>query len=162
MKNYTSGFTLLELIIVIVIIGIMAAFGISNYPGVQKTAQDTHRMSDLKQYHTSLETYANKNGGFYTSRTSAVIASGALCTDLGLSQCPADPKTGQNICAGTGLCNYYYISNGTNGTASATSFVLFARLEKKVNDQYVFFVVCSNGSTGNTALTWTPSATCPL
>jgi prepilin peptidase dependent protein A len=161
-----NGFSLVELLIVMAIIGIMATFGIVSYPGIQKTARDTQRKSDLKQYHTSLESYANRKGGFYPSRNSQMYASdqnGAtpnLCsTDLGLSQCPIDPKANQNVCM-TGTCNYYFISNGTcaAGTACASSFVLYARLEK----ENMFYVICSNGSSGLKSVPWTPSASCPL
>lgn len=176
-KENNIGLTMLELLIVMSIIGIMATFGTVTYPGVQRNARDTQRRSDLKQYHTSLETYANRSGGFYPGRTSVTppytyasdqngITPNLCDTDLNLSECPADPKANQNVC-GSQTCNYYYISNGTNGTATATSptatrFVLFSRLENRVNDQFVFFVICSDGSTGTTPLTWTPSSVCPL
>ena len=158
---------MLELLIVISIIGMMAGFGLMTYPGAQKSARDTQRRSDMKQYQTSLESYANKKGGFYPSRTAQTPASDVhggtnLCSlDLGLSQCPADPKTGQTICAGVGICDYYYISNGTNGTATATVFNLYARLERKVGNDYVFYVICSNGASGTIA-SWTPGSACPL
>ncbi len=158
---------------VMAILGLLAGFGATRYPGVQKSARDARRKSDLKQYHTSLESFANRKGGFYPSRTSATNASDlscnpspcttSLCSDLGLSRCPTDPKMGQNICA-SGTCNYYYLSNGTDGTASASKFVLYSLLEKQVNDQNVYFVVCSGGATGTIAKTsWaTPGSTCPL
>lgn len=165
--GYSKGFTLLELLVVMSIIGIMASFGVITYPGVQRSARDAQRRSDLKQYHTALEGFANTKGGFYPSRISQTPASDQegttpnLCEDLSMSGCPADPKTNQNICA-AGLCNYYYFSNGTTGTATATAFVLYARLEKKVNNQDVFYVICGSGSSGTTPSTWAPSSTCPL
>lgn len=120
------------------------------YPGVQKTARDTQRKSDLKQYQTSLEVYANTKSGFYPSRTIETPASDLntsppnLCSDLGMSQCVRDPKDGTNECL-SGLCKYYYKSNGPNdGTATATQYVLFSRLEKVAG----FWVYCSNGSSG--------------
>jgi len=167
--NKKNGFTLLELIIAMAIISMLAGFGISKYPGLQKTSRDTQRKSDLKQYQTALESYANRKGGFYPCRISSILASDKsgsapyLCTDLGMSQCPADPKYGQSICAGNDVCNYYYISNGTGaGTATASVFVLYSRLERQVNGSNVYFIVCSGGKTGTTAVTWTPSSACPL
>jgi prepilin-type N-terminal cleavage/methylation domain-containing protein len=167
--SQNRGFTLLEMIISMSIICILAGFGIMKYPGVQKSARDTQRRSDLKQYQTSLESYANIKGGFYPSRTGSTPASDVgggtnLCsTDLGLSQCPADPKTGQSIC-GSGVCNYFYISDGTNDwKATAKVYVLYAILERELNSKYYYFVVCSNGATGTKDITtWTPGSVCPL
>ena len=170
--NKTKGFTLLELIVVMAIISLMAGFGVSQFPGVQKSSRDTQRKSDLKQYQSALESYANRKGGFYPSRTTTwMFASDGngvtpnLCADLAMNQCPADSKIGQAACGGTGTCNYYYISNGSNnGLANATIFVLYSRLEKQVNGNDVFFIVCSGGKTGtvNVSSWGTPSSTCPL
>jgi len=168
--NRENGFTLLELIIVMAIISMLAGFGISKFPGLQKSSRDTQRKSDLKQYQTALESYANRKGGFYPSRTAATFASDIngvtpnLCTtDLNMNQCPADPKRGQTVCS-SGSCDYYYISNGVNGSATATMFVLYSRLERQVNGNNVFFVTCSGGKTGtiNVSSWATPSSTCPL
>lgn len=73
-KNYKlkiiSGFTLLELLVVISIIGILAGLVLASFTGVQKGARDTNRSSDIKQYQTSLEQFANENSGLYPSRQS--------------------------------------------------------------------------------------------
>jgi len=155
---------------VMMIISVMAGFFVTNYPGMQKTARDTKRKSDLKQYQTSLERYANSNGGFFPSRTSQTYASDisgnpSLCTDLGLTQCPADPKDNQPLCIGTPkTCRYYYISDGLNGGgATASKFVLYAKQEKKSgSESYNYFLICSSGASGVRTSSWTPSSTCPL
>jgi prepilin-type N-terminal cleavage/methylation domain-containing protein len=143
MKRLKSGFTLVELLMVIAVIGVMAGFGFSKYPGVQKSSRDTNRRSDLKQYQTSLENYANIKGGFYPSRNSETPIS-TLCSDLGISNCPSDPHDGDPDC--NGVCNYYYTSNGScaAGAACASRYVLYARLEKN-NHENLFVVYCSNG-----------------
>ena len=138
-----KGFTYLEIVIVIVILGILAGFGINSYPGVQKQARDGKRMSDLKQYQTALENYAGSHGGFYPSMTSETSAE-SLCAYFGMTQCAADPKSGENVCL-SGVCNYFYQSNGSgSGTSTALQFVLYSRLEKKEG----YWVYCSNGSSG--------------
>ncbi|RYZ85786.1 MAG: prepilin-type N-terminal cleavage/methylation domain-containing protein, partial [Moraxellaceae bacterium] len=46
-STHTSGFTIVELLIVIVVIGILAAIVIVGYQGVTKRANDTAVRSDL-------------------------------------------------------------------------------------------------------------------
>ena len=111
------GYTYLEILMGLMILGVLSGLGLMMYPGVQKSARDNQRRSDLKQYQTSLENYARKNQGYYPSRNAETHASDMsggtpnVCTTyLGLSQCPADPKYGQSICRGA-TCNYYFWSN---------------------------------------------------
>lgn len=157
MKKYDYGYTMIELIMVMTLIGMMAGFGVNRYIGFQKTTRDTQRKSDLRQYQTSLESYANTNGGFFPSRTVVSQADTILCTDLGLTDCPADPKTGSSVCT-TNVCDYYFLSNGLNdGNANASRFALYAKMEKK----NMYTVLCANGSSFEQATAPT-IANCPL
>jgi prepilin-type N-terminal cleavage/methylation domain-containing protein len=144
-KNF-NGFTLIELLVVISIIGILAALATFSFAGSQRQARDSGRKSDLRQYQTSTESYASKNGGLYPQRPDAagVQASVRLCTDLGLTSCPEDSRYTIDP-----TYIYRYQSNGTvsDGTAAATRFVLWAKLENTTD----FFVVCSTGQSGTKA-----------
>jgi prepilin-type N-terminal cleavage/methylation domain-containing protein len=53
------GFTLVELLIVMGIIGVLATFFIGSYTGVQRRARDANRKSDLAQMSKALELYFN-------------------------------------------------------------------------------------------------------
>jgi general secretion pathway protein G len=55
MRKSTSGFTIVELLIVIVVIGILAAIVIVAYSGVQNRAYDTSVQSDLRAIGKQLE-----------------------------------------------------------------------------------------------------------
>ena len=55
MRKSTSGFTIVELLIVIVVIGILAAITIVAYNGVQSRAHDTSVQSDLRNIAKKLE-----------------------------------------------------------------------------------------------------------
>lgn len=55
MRKSTSGFTIVELLIVIVVIGILAAIVIVAYSGVQNRAYDTSVQSDLRSIAKKLE-----------------------------------------------------------------------------------------------------------
>jgi prepilin-type N-terminal cleavage/methylation domain-containing protein len=52
-KTRNSGFTLVELMVVMAIIAILATAGITQYSGFIKTARDSTRIQDLK----AIETY---------------------------------------------------------------------------------------------------------
>lgn len=133
MKN-KKAFTLIELLVVISIIGILAALAMVSFTGPQRQARDAGRKSDLRQYSTSLEEYANKNNGLYPVR-GAVSASSTLCSDLGLTGCPEDPKN-----ASDATFIYRYQSDGTY-------YVLWGKLENVTKT----WVVCSSGKVGEVA-----------
>ncbi|WP_276833866.1 type IV pilin protein, partial [Chryseobacterium cucumeris] len=61
MKKTTSGFTIVELLIVIVVIGILAAISVVAYNSVQVRARDAERISDVNQLHKALELFYAEN-----------------------------------------------------------------------------------------------------
>jgi len=63
-SNNLKGFTLVELIVVITIIGILATVGVGSYSNVLKTARDTKRKSDLRDIKTALDLYYFKHGTY--------------------------------------------------------------------------------------------------
>ena len=165
MKIYKStnkqinAFTLIEMLVVISLIGILAALALVSFGASQKQARDTTRKSDLKQYQTALEMYGNLTSGVFPSRTSSSSAYSTLCSDLNLKlepdiSCSQDPKN-----ASDSTFAYYYISNGTNGTASATTYVLWGKIENSSTTKY--WVVCSNGKNGEST-TAPSSSSCPI
>ena len=64
MKKTSSGFTIVELLIVIVVIGILAAITIVAYNGIQQRARDADRVNDMSSLKKALALfYAEK--GYY-------------------------------------------------------------------------------------------------
>lgn len=63
-RQKQTGFTIVELLIVIVVIGILAAITIVAFNGVQKRARDTQRLSDANAIVKSIEQYKVLNGNF--------------------------------------------------------------------------------------------------
>ena len=64
-KKLAAGFTLIEIIMVMAIIGVLVGIVLLNFPAATARARDTERKSDLYQFRTALETYANSHDGFY-------------------------------------------------------------------------------------------------
>lgn len=91
----SSGFTIIELLVVIVIIGILATISIVSFNGIQQRAAATVLMSDLKNASAQLEIDKFSNNEQYPLISTALKAS---------------PGT-----------TYQYTSNGTSYCLSATS-----------------------------------------
>jgi len=61
-----KGFTLVELLIVIVILGILAAIVIARFAGATKESKEANLKGNLRSMRSSLEIYkANSNAGIY-------------------------------------------------------------------------------------------------
>ena len=68
-----SGFTLVELLVVMLILGLLAAIAIPSFFNQRDKAKDADAKSDVRTAQTAMETYATDNGGSYA---------GAAATDL--------------------------------------------------------------------------------
>jgi prepilin-type N-terminal cleavage/methylation domain-containing protein len=64
MKKTISGFTIVELLIVIVVIAILAAISVVAYNGIQQRGRNTQTVAATKQYITALKLYAVDNGSY--------------------------------------------------------------------------------------------------
>ena len=64
-RKKQTGFTVVELLIVTVIIAILAVVIIVAYNGIQQRAEVATLTADLKQANTQLSTYAVDNGDLY-------------------------------------------------------------------------------------------------
>lgn len=112
-----KGFTLVELLVVIVIITILTAIGLVIYRDVQKSGRLAKRISDLQGIHTALELYRSDNDYYpiAPSLSSECAIGGSLAPDdvipglvpRYMQSFPADPQMDQ---AGNKSC-YIYISN---------------------------------------------------
>jgi len=63
-KRKTTGFTIVELLIVIVVIGILASITIVAFNGVQSRSRDTARIAKIKDIAKAIELYKVDNGRY--------------------------------------------------------------------------------------------------
>ena len=119
------GFTLIELMAVIAIIGLLMAAGLVSYTNAQKNARDAKRQADIDSVAQSEEQYAASNAGAYLAAASyAAYAPGTTYFAQGV---PADPKnSGTNIYTMVASTTGYCVCAGLegikgNGTAAATA-----------------------------------------
>jgi prepilin-type N-terminal cleavage/methylation domain-containing protein len=115
LKRKESGFTIVELLIVIVVIGILAALVITTFSGIQKKARDTERTTDIKALHGQIEAYYAQNG-YYPDLTNVTT------TDLkGLDAgALVDPKGG-SLQAASDATHYGYAPTKDDGSACTTA-----------------------------------------
>jgi prepilin-type N-terminal cleavage/methylation domain-containing protein len=133
-KARSSGFTIVELLIVIVVIGILAALVIVTYNGIQQKARDTERKTDIKALQGHMEAYwadqakyptlAQSNDTTFRSTNFKGLDGSAF----------ADPKnaSSQTLCAtSTASCYGYAVTpSGCDNTATdCTNYTLTATLE---------------------------------
>jgi len=70
----SSGFTIVELLIVIVVIGILAAITIAAYATAQDSAKSSQMVSATESYIKALDSYAIDHASFPIATTSGLIA----------------------------------------------------------------------------------------
>ncbi len=122
MKRYVSrityhvsrGFTLLEVLVVVAIIGILISIGTAAYTSAQKKSRDGRRQGDLRSIQNAFEQYYADNSAYPISG-SCTVSSTYLPAGI-----PKDPKTAVAYtitCDGTGAtyCSCALLEGTTTG-----------------------------------------------
>lgn len=63
-RNKQQGFTIVELLIVIIVIGILVGLVITTFTGIQQKGRNTERQTDIKAIHGQLEAYFAQEGRY--------------------------------------------------------------------------------------------------
>ena len=125
LKKRSEGFTIVELLIVIVVIGILAALVLNTFQGVQARARDTERKTDINAIHTQLEVFYNDNGYYAVNAAALTTATLPGIADEAL----LDPA-GDGV--GTGDYTYTALPAGCdNSSTDCGGYTLEAQLEEE-------------------------------
>lgn len=96
-----SGFTLIELMVVITVISILSTIALFGIGKAQASARDTSRQQIMNGIRTALERYYSDNQAYFTTTNNFCGLTAALITGAYLTAQPNDPQTKTAIC-GTG------------------------------------------------------------
>jgi len=170
------GFTIVELLIVIVVIGILASITVVAYNGVQNRAKQAKLQSDISSVRGLIEAYAAQNGsypvtaaslnpdwGTATARTDKNCHIGTKTEDWvpGLGTALPQSNGDEKGAEGYRGC-YMYVSDGTSYVVSAwnmssavvqTTSAMYRRLGLRETDlgHANQFYVCNHSYIGGTS-----------
>ena len=113
MKSKLLGFTLIEIMVVIGIIGILVTIVIVAGASAKKTARDNQRLTDIRLLQLKIGEYRNLNGAYP-----------ATLAQLNLTQMPMDPLTKQP---------YPYAGLAFSGSTNCATYHLGATMETNVS-----------------------------
>lgn len=143
-----AGFTIVEILVVVIVIGILVGVVVVSYNGAQIKAENAKTSQAVSQYVKAVTSYAVRNGAYPISTTSgclgtvaacarvsgaatcfsvgAIVADTALATTIATEINPAPEPSAQTMtCSTNQYKGAYYAKNDTTSgkTASITYFL---------------------------------------
>lgn len=115
-----QGFTIVELLIVIVVIGILAALVITTYTGIQAKARNSKRQTDVQSVQTQVEAYFAQNGHYpsYADLSSTSwLSTNMKSLDQSAMHDPSASGTAITLSQTAGANTYQYAPLNSGGTS---------------------------------------------
>ena len=136
------GFTIVELLIVIVVIGILALLVITTYSGIQSKARNAKRQTDIQSLQTQIEAFFSQNA-YYPSLTDMNSSSwrntNMKSLDINALIDPSNTSQSTTLVAAPVAKSYAYAVTDSSGNPCETTdtncaqYTLTAEYEGTVN-----------------------------
>ncbi len=139
LRNIKKGFTLVELLIVIIIIAVLAAIAIPKFSNSSQRSKESSLRANLKLVRNAIDLFRADTGAFpanmaglTTSTTAGLSTAAAACTIAAtdwrgpyLQAVPVDPVSGSAMTYGTSAADVGNVKssatgNGLDGTPYST------------------------------------------
>jgi len=127
-----AGFTIVELLIVIVVIGILAAITIIAFNGVQGRANDASVQADLKNIATALQSFAATEGAYPTSTQ---VYNSTMSVQVNKSAYSLATTNGRNLgfCVVTSPGDQRFVLSGVSKSGNRYSYSSQSGLKQYTN-----------------------------
>lgn len=147
LKKRNQGFTIVELLIVIVVIGILALLVITTYSGIQAKARNSKRQTDVASLQTQIEAFFSQNG-YYPSLTdmnsSTWLTTNMKSLDQNALIDPSNPTQSKTLVSAPVAKSYSYAVTDSSGASceatdtNCAKYTLTATYEGTVNGQTTY------------------------
>jgi type IV pilus assembly protein PilA len=116
-----EGFTLVELLVVMLILGILAAIAIPSFFNQRDKARDSDAKASVRTAQTAMETYATDNDGEYTGGDGAALeAIEPTLADADLTPAPSVTADSYTVSVTSGTGTVFEIERAASGTTTYT------------------------------------------
>lgn len=141
-SDFSQGFTLVELLVVMAILAILATVSLANFRTSQIKARDAERKANLRQIANALEAYMNDHASYPASGTGANLGKIMSCADGGGSctnptPCEWTGTLSREFCDTNNTVYMKEVASDPIGTprfcyeSDGRSFKIYAKLENE-------------------------------
>lgn len=122
-SQHPKGFTIIELLIVVVVIGILATLVITTFAGAQRKARNVKTLSNVKQYYNMIEAYSTLHGYYPASPTEGTDNIAMVCLGLGYANGSCGTITGTQVFESEDFMEELSTALGTGGSQQSVNSV---------------------------------------
>jgi type IV pilus assembly protein PilA len=115
-----EGFTLVELLVVMLILGLLAAIAIPSFFNQRDKARDADAKAAVRTSETAMETYATDHNGAYTGADPAALQAIESTLNGAALTTPAVAADSYTVSVTSDTGNVFSISRAANGISTLT------------------------------------------